>query len=111
MGPHLGQPGAVLEGARLPCGPAAVNALLDTDGSTASRCRVRRLHRPPEPALLHRIDESRYRSGPPNLFDRGQAVAVARASLDVISFGVLCRLSIVAGIVERLVPDELWELF
>lgn len=32
-------------------------------------------------------------------------------SLDVISFGCLGKLSVVVGIVERLVPDELWELF
>ncbi|MFI0154762.1 hydroxysqualene dehydroxylase [Streptomyces lydicus] len=49
----------------------AVNALLDTAGSTALRCRVRRLHRPPELAFLHKVDEIRYRSGLPNLFDRG----------------------------------------
>ncbi|MFE2157856.1 FAD-dependent oxidoreductase [Streptomyces lydicus] len=49
----------------------AVNALLDTAGSTAPRCRVRRLHRPPELAFLHKLDEIRYRSGLPNLFDRG----------------------------------------
>ncbi|WP_084769979.1 ADP-ribosylglycohydrolase family protein [Streptomyces sp. MOE7] len=49
----------------------AVNALLDTVGSAAPRCRVRRLHRPPELAFLHKLDEIRYRSGLPNLFDRG----------------------------------------
>ncbi|MET9335993.1 hypothetical protein ABZX78_33145, partial [Streptomyces cellulosae] len=31
--------------------------------------------------------------------------------LEVISFGYLGRLWGVVGIVERLVPDELWELF
>ncbi|MEU6867050.1 hypothetical protein ABZ924_28005, partial [Streptomyces sp. NPDC046876] len=31
--------------------------------------------------------------------------------LEAISFGWLGRLSVVVGIVERLVPDELWELF
>ncbi|GHI02013.1 hydroxysqualene dehydroxylase [Streptomyces cellostaticus] len=49
----------------------AVNALLDADGSTAPRCRIRRLYRPPELALLHRLDEIRYRSGLPHLFDCG----------------------------------------
>ncbi|RAJ70693.1 hypothetical protein K377_07769, partial [Streptomyces sp. PsTaAH-137] len=34
-----------------------------------------------------------------------------RIGLDVISIGWVGRLSVVAGIVERLVPDELWELF
>ncbi|ORT57105.1 FAD-dependent oxidoreductase [Streptomyces sp. CB03238] len=50
----------------------AVNALLDADGSTAPRCRIRRLYRPPELTFLHKLDEIRYRSGLPNLFDCGQ---------------------------------------
>ncbi|MFE6683912.1 hypothetical protein, partial [Streptomyces sp. NPDC057729] len=33
------------------------------------------------------------------------------AALEVISFGEVGRLSVMVGIVERLVPDELWELF
>lgn len=48
----------------------AVNALLDADGSPAPRCRIWRLYRPPELTLLHKLDEIRYRSGLPNLFDR-----------------------------------------
>ncbi|MET4648313.1 hypothetical protein ABID95_008085, partial [Streptomyces atratus] len=31
--------------------------------------------------------------------------------LEVISFGGVGRLSVMVGIVERLVPDELWVLF
>ncbi|WP_251021875.1 FAD-dependent oxidoreductase [Streptomyces sp. ISL-98] len=50
----------------------AVNALLDADGSPAPRCRVRRLYRPPELTFLHKLDEIRYRSGLPNLFDCGR---------------------------------------
>ncbi|MGW1376866.1 hydroxysqualene dehydroxylase [Streptomyces sp. NPDC002446] len=53
----------------------AVNALLDADGSAAPRCRIRRLYRPPELTFLHKLDEIRYRSGLPHLFDREQAVS------------------------------------
>ncbi|MEV4439947.1 FAD-dependent oxidoreductase [Streptomyces sp. NPDC049577] len=49
----------------------AVNALLDADASTAPRCRVRPLYRPPELRPLHEQDEARYRAGLPNLFDHG----------------------------------------
>ncbi|MFB7014044.1 MULTISPECIES: hypothetical protein, partial [unclassified Streptomyces] len=37
--------------------------------------------------------------------------SVTAADLEVISFGEVGRLSVMVGIVERLVPDELWELF
>ncbi|MFG2938626.1 FAD-dependent oxidoreductase [Streptomyces sp. NPDC048282] len=49
----------------------AVNALLDADGSTAERCHIRELFRPPEMEPLKRIDDVRYRLGLPNTFDLG----------------------------------------
>lgn len=49
----------------------AVNAVLDADGSTAERCRVWTLYRPPELELLQQQDEARFRSGLPNVFDLG----------------------------------------
>lgn len=47
----------------------AVNALLDADGSTAGRCRIWSLYRPPEMEPLKRADEVRYQLGLPNTFD------------------------------------------
>ncbi|MEU5598522.1 hypothetical protein, partial [Streptomyces sp. NPDC020298] len=41
----------------------------------------------------------------------GARTALAGLSLEVISFGRVVMLWAVVGIVERLVPDELWELF
>jgi len=52
------------EGAR-----QAVNALLDAAGSTAARCSLRGLFRPPEFEDLKSIDRARYRQQQPNLFD------------------------------------------
>lgn len=49
----------------------AVNALLDADGSTAERCHLWELFRPPEMEPLKRIDDVRYRLGLPNTFDLG----------------------------------------
>lgn len=49
----------------------AVNALLDADGSTAERCRIWPLFRPPELEPLKRVDELRYQLGLPNTFDLG----------------------------------------
>ncbi|MFG3291982.1 FAD-dependent oxidoreductase [Streptomyces sp. NPDC048179] len=49
----------------------AVNALLDADGSTAERCHIWELFRPPEMEPLKRIDDVRYRLGLPNTFDLG----------------------------------------
>ncbi|MFI6253863.1 FAD-dependent oxidoreductase [Streptomyces sp. NPDC051016] len=49
----------------------AVNALLDADGSTAARCHLWELFRPPEMEPLKRIDDVRYRLGLPNTFDLG----------------------------------------
>ncbi|MBV8993631.1 MAG: FAD-dependent oxidoreductase, partial [Pseudonocardiales bacterium] len=52
------------EGAR-----QAVNALLDAAGSTAPRCSLRGLFRPPEFEQLKSVDRARYRQQQPNLFD------------------------------------------
>jgi uncharacterized protein with NAD-binding domain and iron-sulfur cluster len=52
------------EGAR-----QAVNALLDAAGSTAARCSLRGLFRPPEFEDLKSIDRTRYHQQQPNLFD------------------------------------------
>ena len=41
----------------------------------------------------------------------GSALRETVGPLEVISFGLVGRLSVMVGIVERLVPDELWELF
>jgi hypothetical protein len=49
----------------------AVNAILDADGSSAARCRVWTLYRPPELALLQLQDQVRFRAGLPNLLDVG----------------------------------------
>ncbi len=48
----------------------AVNALLDTDGSTAERCTTWGHYRP-ELEPLKRIDEVRFGLGLPNTFDLG----------------------------------------
>jgi uncharacterized protein with NAD-binding domain and iron-sulfur cluster len=47
----------------------AVNALLDQIGSNASRCLVTGTYRPPEWEPLKQIDEQRWKTGQPNLFD------------------------------------------
>ncbi|MGH3735639.1 MAG: hydroxysqualene dehydroxylase [Micromonosporaceae bacterium] len=52
------------EGAR-----QAVNALLDAAGSTARRCTIATLFRPPEFEAFKRADEQAYRLGLPNAFD------------------------------------------
>jgi uncharacterized protein with NAD-binding domain and iron-sulfur cluster len=52
------------EGAR-----QAVNALLDAAGSTAPRCSLRGLFRPPEFEQLKSVDRARYCQQQPNLFD------------------------------------------
>ncbi|WP_329562346.1 hydroxysqualene dehydroxylase [Kitasatospora sp. NBC_01266] len=49
----------------------AVNALLDADGSSAERCRIWTLFRPPELEPLKRVDELRFQLGLPNTFDLG----------------------------------------
>ncbi|WP_327070507.1 hydroxysqualene dehydroxylase [Kitasatospora sp. NBC_01302] len=49
----------------------AVNALLDADRSTAERCPIWLLFRPPELEPLKLVDETRYRLGLPNTFDLG----------------------------------------
>lgn len=51
---------------------AAVNSLLDRDGSTAARCTVRPLYRAPEVEPLRRHDLWRYRLGLRNAFDLGR---------------------------------------
>lgn len=48
---------------------AAVNALLDVDGSNAPRCSMFTLFRAPELDPLRRVDADRYAAGLPNLFD------------------------------------------
>jgi uncharacterized protein with NAD-binding domain and iron-sulfur cluster len=59
---------ATMEGAN-ESASRAVNALLDTDGSTAQRCPIWTLYRPPEMEPLKHVDELRYQSGLPNMFD------------------------------------------
>jgi uncharacterized protein with NAD-binding domain and iron-sulfur cluster len=49
----------------------AVNALLDAEGSTARRCTVWTLYRPPELEAFKQVDEIRYQLGLPNTFDLG----------------------------------------
>ncbi|OEJ93556.1 hydroxysqualene dehydroxylase [Streptomyces thermolilacinus] len=61
---------ATMEGANASA-RQAVNALLDRTGSTAPRCAVRSLFRPPELEALKRHDLVRYRMGLPNALDLG----------------------------------------
>ncbi|MER5933467.1 FAD-dependent oxidoreductase [Streptomyces sp. NPDC002054] len=61
---------ATMEGANASA-RAAVNALLDRDGSAAARCAVKRLYRAPEIEEFKRHDRWRYRLGLRNLFDLG----------------------------------------
>ncbi|WP_054816849.1 hydroxysqualene dehydroxylase [Nocardia arizonensis] len=59
---------ATMEGAN-ESARAAVNALLDTVGSNAPRCRVFHMYRAVELDPLRRMDEDRYAAGQPNMFD------------------------------------------
>ncbi|MET9512813.1 FAD-dependent oxidoreductase [Streptomyces flavidovirens] len=61
---------ATMEGANASA-RAAVNALLDHVGSTAPRCTVTPLFRPPEIEFLKRHDRTRYRLGLRNALDVG----------------------------------------
>ncbi|MFG2973724.1 FAD-dependent oxidoreductase [Streptomyces sp. NPDC048331] len=61
---------ATMEGANASA-RAAVNSLLDRDGSTAARCTVHRMYRAPELEAVKRHDRWRYRLGLRNLFDLG----------------------------------------
>ncbi|MFE7181565.1 hydroxysqualene dehydroxylase [Streptomyces erythrochromogenes] len=61
---------ATMEGANASA-RAAVNSLLDRDGSTARRCTVRPLYRSPEMESAKRHDLWRYRLGLRNIFDVG----------------------------------------
>ncbi|MFB6864592.1 hydroxysqualene dehydroxylase [Streptomyces virginiae] len=61
---------ATMEGANASA-RAAVNSLLDRDGSTAPRCTVRPLYRAPEMESAKRHDRWRHRLGLPNVFDVG----------------------------------------
>ncbi|MGW1768998.1 hydroxysqualene dehydroxylase [Streptomyces sp. NPDC002073] len=61
---------ATMEGANASA-RAAVNSLLERDGSEAARCRVIPLHRPPELEPFRRHDRLRYRLGLRNVFDVG----------------------------------------
>ncbi|GAA2773102.1 hydroxysqualene dehydroxylase [Streptomyces showdoensis] len=61
---------ATMEGANASA-RQAVNALLDRTGSTAARCTVRPLFRPPELEGLKRHDRLRYRLGLRNALDLG----------------------------------------
>lgn len=61
---------ATMEGANASA-RAAVNSLLDRDGSPASRCTVRPLYRAPEVESAKRQDLWRYRLGLRNVFDLG----------------------------------------
>jgi uncharacterized protein with NAD-binding domain and iron-sulfur cluster len=47
----------------------AVNALLDKSGSTAERCSIQTLYKPPEWDALKRADEQLYQRGQRNVFD------------------------------------------
>ncbi len=47
----------------------AVNILLDATGSTAPRCMVTDSYRPPEWEPFKKLDQQRYKSRQPNLFD------------------------------------------
>ncbi|GAA5045289.1 hydroxysqualene dehydroxylase [Nocardia callitridis] len=59
---------ATMEGAN-ESARAAVNALLEVTGSHTPRCRTFTLYRAPELDPLRRLDESRYATAQPNLFD------------------------------------------
>ncbi|MBT2472919.1 FAD-dependent oxidoreductase, partial [Streptomyces sp. ISL-66] len=61
---------ATMEGANASA-RAAVNCLLDQDGSQAERCTVKPLYRAPEVESSKRHDLWRYRLGLPNAFDLG----------------------------------------
>ncbi|GGX15445.1 hydroxysqualene dehydroxylase [Streptomyces chryseus] len=61
---------ATMEGANASA-RSAVNALLDRTGSTAPRCTVTPLFRPPEIEFLKRHDRTRYRLGLRNALDVG----------------------------------------
>lgn len=61
---------ATMEGANASA-RAAVNALLDHDGSAAARCAIRALYRAPEVESAKRHDLWRYRLGLRNAFDLG----------------------------------------
>ncbi|MFI8100378.1 FAD-dependent oxidoreductase [Streptomyces sp. NPDC086023] len=61
---------ATMEGANASA-RAAVNALLDRDGSAAARCAVFPMFRPPELEDAKRHDRWRYRLGLRNVFDLG----------------------------------------
>ncbi|MCY0940338.1 hydroxysqualene dehydroxylase [Streptomyces antarcticus] len=61
---------ATMEGANASA-RAAVNSLLDHDGSAARRCTVRPLYRAPEVESAKRHDRWRHRLGLPNVFDLG----------------------------------------
>ncbi|MCP3753925.1 FAD-dependent oxidoreductase [Streptomyces sp. TBY4] len=61
---------ATMEGANASA-RAAVNSLLERDGSPAARCTVQKLYRAPEVESLKRQDRWRYRLGLRNLFDLG----------------------------------------
>ncbi|MDJ0381733.1 FAD-dependent oxidoreductase [Streptomyces sp. G-G2] len=61
---------ATMEGANASA-RAAVNALLDQEGSGAARCTITPLYRAPEIAGFKRDDLWRYRLGLPNIFDLG----------------------------------------
>ncbi|MER5871223.1 FAD-dependent oxidoreductase [Streptomyces sp. NPDC002044] len=61
---------ATMEGANASA-RAAVNSLLDRDGSAAQRCTVRPLYRAPEVEAAKRHDRWRHRLGLPNVFDLG----------------------------------------
>jgi uncharacterized protein with NAD-binding domain and iron-sulfur cluster len=61
---------ATMEGANTSA-RQAVNALLDGIGSTAERCTVTPLYRPPEFEWIKRHDRTRYLLRLPNLFDVG----------------------------------------
>ncbi|MFF5779337.1 FAD-dependent oxidoreductase [Streptomyces virginiae] len=61
---------ATMEGANASA-RAAVNALLDRDGSDAARCVVHPMYRAPELEAAKRHDRWRYRLGLRNLFDLG----------------------------------------
>ncbi len=61
---------ATMEGANASA-RAAVNALLDEEGSAAERCAITPLYRAPEFEALKRQDEIRHRLGLRNVFDLG----------------------------------------
>ncbi|MGW8779231.1 hydroxysqualene dehydroxylase [Streptomyces sp. NPDC055796] len=61
---------ATMEGANASA-RAAVNALLERDGSTAARCAVLEMYRAPELESFKRHDLWRYRLGLRNVFDLG----------------------------------------